>query len=110
FGRDGPHGGGGNPAQSDAGPTDDAVDDVHGEPDGNGGDVVEAALGDLVERRALGEGEGQTDLADQLIGLPDRLPVAGEVLGQGHDPLATGTREDESSVEGEQGRGAVADR
>ncbi len=99
----------GDAAQTDPGGHDDAVDDVEGEGHGHAGDVVEAPLGDLVEAGRRGEGQRDPDRPDQLVGLLDGGPVAGEVVRQGDLPLASGRGEHEARVERQQRRCGVAD-
>ena len=49
----------------------DAVGHVERERDGDAGDVVETALGDLVERGQRGERRGMRIVLDQLVGRAD---------------------------------------
>ncbi len=62
--------------------THDAVVHVEREPDGDAGDVVEPALGDLVERGQPGQRQRNADRADQLVGPTHALSVSGEVVGK----------------------------
>ncbi len=99
-----------DPAEPDAGPRHDAVLDVQGEPDGHAGDVVEAPLGDLVERRQPGQGQRDAHRLDQLVGAAHALPVAGEVVGQGDLALAVDAGQHQARLQGEQRGRRVADR
>jgi hypothetical protein len=83
---------------------------VEREPDGDAGDVVEAALGDLVEGREVGQGQRDADGPDEFVRPADGLPVAGEVVAQRDLPLAIGRGEDDGGVECEESRRGVADR
>ena len=56
------------------------------------------------------ERPGHHDLLDQLVGGADALPVAGEVVGQRHDPLAAHRGQHQLRLQREQGRRGVADR
>ena len=76
---------------------------------GHARDVVEAALRDLVERGDRGQWQRQADRFDQLVGLPDALPVTGEVVGQQHLALAHGRGQHQPRVQREQRRRGVAD-
>ena len=88
----------------------DAVVHVEREPDRDAGDVVEAALGDLVERREVGQGQRDADRPDELVRPADGLAVAGEVVAQRDLALTLGRREDDAGVEGEESGRGVADR
>ena len=81
---------------------------------GHARDVVEPALGDLVEGGDRRQRQRDADRRDQLVGPPDALPVAGEVAGQ-RDlpldlPLAGDRGQHERGVQGQQHRRCVADR
>ncbi len=96
-------------AQADPSPRHGAVDHVEGEGDGDAGDVVEAAFGDLVERGEPGEWQGDPNLADEFVRTAEGLAVAGEVVRQRHDPLATGAGQHEAGFERQQRCRGVAD-
>ena len=78
----------------------------HGDP----GDVVEPALGDLVERADRGDRQRDADRLDQLIRALDGLPVTGEVIGQPDLALALARGQDQGGVQREQRGRGVADR
>ena len=54
-------------------------------------------------------GKRDPDRPDELVASTHALPVAGEVLRQGHQPLAGRTVEHDRGLEREEGRGEVAD-
>ena len=78
--------------------------------DGDARDVVEPALGDLVERGDRGHRPRDANRLDQLIGALDALPVAGEVPVQPDLALALARGQHERGVQREQHRRGVADR
>jgi len=57
------------------------------ETDCHAGDVVESALGDLVERADRGDRCRDADRGDQFVGAFEGLPVAGEVAAERNLPL-----------------------
>src|SRR5699024_7257011 len=81
-----------------------------GDRDRDGGNIVEAALGDLVEAGVGCDRGGDPDGLDELAGFPHALAVAGEVLTQGNLPFALRPGEHERGVEGEEHGGTVTDR
>ena len=67
-----------------------AVDHVEREADGHAGDVVEPALGDLVERGDPASGSGIRTARISSPGRRTVCAVAGEVVGQRHLAVAVG--------------------
>ena len=108
--RAGPDRRGGDAAQTDLRGGHDALADVERKGDRDAGDVVEAALRDLVERGHLGKRHGDADRADQLVAAPHRLAVAGEVLGEVDLALTVERRQHDPRAEGEECGRDVADR
>ncbi len=97
-------------AQADAGVGHDAVADAEGERDRDARDVVEPALGDLVERGDPRQRQRDPHRADQLVGAADAPAVAGEVLLERDDPLAARRDQHDAGAERQQRGTRVADR
>src|SRR5699024_5425095 len=102
--------GGGYATGADPRPADHAVRDLQGEREGDTGDVVETALGDLVERHHRRQRQRDEHCGDQLVGGLHALPVAGEVLRERYSTPAGRRDQLELGVQGEQHRRGVSDR
>ena len=100
----------GDPAEADPRVAHDAVLHVERETDGDTRDVVETALGDLVESGEVGERQRDADRADELVRTAHGLPIPGEVLAQRDLTFAVGRREDDDGVQGEENGRGVTDR
>jgi hypothetical protein len=93
----------------DAGLDDLTVHHVDRIAESDARDVVEPALGDLVEGADPGQWQRDPHRLDELAGPPDRLAVAREVLGQRDIAGAVGRRQDEHGLQRQQRRRSVAD-
>ncbi len=113
LGRGGAQRGRRDPAETDHGALDRAGGAIGGDLEGEGhrdaGDVVEPPFGDLVEGDGRGERQRDPDGPDELAGLHERLPVAGEVLSQRYLAVATGAGQHQRGLQRQQRGRGVAD-
>ena len=104
------YGGRRDTTQADDRAADHAIGHVEREAHGNAGDVVETALGDLVEARQRGERPADPDFLDQLARCADARPITGVVVGQRHKAFAVDRRKDQLSLKGEKRGRRITDR